>query len=273
MKKFLLKTVWLFGVVVVIAILTLTFTGITQTCMEYIADHNGYVLAESTLYGVSGTLGAGVAAILVWVVIHYDKRLCFYRANKPKGKVWTTVFIVFTVVTCRVVFPGIWTYVSSITGAMVSETVGNPDEPLWQMIVFGVILAPWLEELLFRKDIFSLLLRRFSMPWSIGLSAFLFAVIHGYSAEGFISCLLAGALFAILMAMTGRLIPCIIAHTLCNVEALVYNILENSGSPLIVNIGGHTAYDGYIFALSCVVMFLSGAYLLKNTRKCMASIA
>lgn len=266
MKKLLKQIGWLIAIIIGVAILTLLFTAIIQKGMEFYADRNGVVLSESILYGISGTLGSGLGAIAIWVIIRYVKRLSFYHCPKPVDSKWTAAFIVFTFAVCRIVLPGIWAYASYALGVEATPVGNAPDESIWQMILFGVILAPIFEELLFRKDIFSLLKMRFSLPWTVGLSALLFAAIHGYSVSGFVSCLVAGGLFAILMARTGKLLPCIIVHVLCNLESLYYNTAE-TGNPLIVNLNGHTAYNVYIFAVGLLVMALGGAYLYKHTNR------
>lgn len=262
MKKLLKQIGWLFAIIVVVAILTLIFTAIIQKSMEFFADRNGVVLSESVLYGISGTLGSGLAAIAIWVIIRYAKRLRFYHCPNPVDSKWTSVFIIFTFAVCRIVLPGIWAYASSALGVRATPIGNAPDESIWQMILFGVILAPVFEELLFRKDIFSLLKMRFSLSWTVGLSALLFAAIHGYSVEGFVSCFVAGGLFAILMARTGKLLPCIIAHVLCNLESLYYNTTESDNS-LIVNLNGHTTYNVYIFAVGMLVIVISVVYLYR----------
>lgn len=266
MKKILKQIGWLIAIIVGVAIFTLLFTGLIQKGMEFFAGRNGVVLSESMLYGISGTLGSGLAAIAIWFIIRYSKRLNFYYCFNPADSKWTAVFILFILAVCRVVLPAIWTYTSYALGVEATPVGNAPDESVWQMILFGVILAPVFEELLFRKEIFSLLKMRFSLPWSVGLSALLFAAIHGYSAEGFVSCLIAGCLFAILMARTGKLFPCIIAHMLCNLESLYYNLTEST-NPLIEDLNGHTTYNVYVFATGFLVMAICGIYLFNKIQK------
>lgn len=263
MKKILKQIGWLIAVIAGVAILTLLFTGIIQKGMELFAGRNGIVISEALLYGISGTLGSGLAAIAIWIIIRYTKRLSFYHCPDPADSRWTAVFILFILALCRIVLPGIWAYASSALGVEATPVGNAPDESIWQMILFGVILAPVLEELLFRKDIFSLLKMHFPLIWSVGLSALLFAAIHGYSVVGFVSCLVAGILFAILMARTGKLLPCVIAHILCNLESFYYNTTE-SMNPLIVNLNGHTTYNTYIFAAGFVVMTVCGVYIFNS---------
>lgn len=262
MRKLLKQVGWLIAIIIGVAILTLIFTYIIQKGMEIFADRNGVALSESAIYGVSGTLGSGLAAIAIWVIIRYAKRLKFYHCPNPVAPKWTAIFILFTFVVCRIVLPGIWAYTSYALGVQATPVGYAPDESTWQMIFLVVIFAPVFEELLFRKDIFSLLKMRFSLSWTVGFSALLFAVIHGYSVRGFVSCLVAGGLFAILMARTGKLLPCIIAHVLCNLESLYYNTTE-SDNFLIVNLNGHTAYNAYILVIGLLIMIIGCVYLCK----------
>lgn len=257
---------WLVAVIVVVAILSMLFTGIIQVGMTFFAERNGVVLSEAVLYGISGTLGAGLGAVILWTIIRYVKKLRFYRCPNPEGLKWTAVFILLTIALCRVVVPGIWAYTSYMLGAKATPVGNAQGEPLWEMILVGVILSPLLEELLFRKDIFSLLTMRFSVAWSVGLSALFFAVVHGYSAAGFVSCLIAGCMFAILMARTGKLLPCIVAHALCNLEAVYYNLTETT-NPIIVNLDGHTTYNVYVFAVGLAATAICGVYLYKFGKK------
>jgi len=267
MKKILKQLGWVIAIIAGVAVLTLLFTGIIQKGMELFAGRNGIVLSESMLYGISGTLGSGLAAIAIWLIIRNAKRLNFYHCPNPADSRWTAVFILFTLAVCRIVLPGIWAYLSCALGVKATPVGNAPDESIWQMILFGVILAPVFEELLFRKDIFSLLLKQFAMPATIAISAFLFAIIHGYSIEGFVSCLLAGCLFAILMARTGSLWACIVAHMTCNLESLCYNTLENSGCSLIVSLNGHTTYGWGIFAAGTAAAILCAYYLWKSEHR------
>lgn len=262
MKKILSKICWLLAVIIAIAVLTLLFTGIIQAAMSVIWSN----ISDSTLYSVSGTLGSGVVAVALWLVIRNNKRLGFYNCNHPRDVAWTATFIIFTIATCRIVLPGLWAYGAYALSVAPSEIGNAPINSLWQMISFGVVFAPIIEELLFRKDIFSLLLKRFSVTWTIGLSSLIFAAIHGYNAEGFVSCLLAGSLFSILMARTGSLMLCITAHMLCNLESLVYNQLESHGSCLIITLGDHTTYSLYILAIGVMLMFVCAMFLIKSKR-------
>ncbi len=260
MKTFFIKAGWLLTIILAVVILTLIFTGIIQKSMEGVAAANGCVIPDSILFGVSGTVGSGLAAIALWCLIRFIKRLGFYQCALPADTLWRAVFILLTVTLCKVVLPGVWVHFAGP-----AEGAASPSsEPVWMMLLFGVLLAPFFEELLFRMDVFSLLIKRFSLRWTVVLTALLFALVHGYSLQGFVSCLVAGLCFSILMARTGSLITCVIAHMLCNLEAFGFTMLEHSGSPLIMEINGHTTYNYMILTISALLMVGSVVYLYRK---------
>ena len=85
--------------------------------------------------------------------------------------------------------------------------------------VDSCILAPMLEELLFRGVLYGTLRLRFG-PWPATLaSAGIFAVAHGYGVVGFASVLMSGILWAVAYERTRSLLPGMLAHAANNVQA------------------------------------------------------
>jgi len=83
--------------------------------------------------------------------------------------------------------------------------------------LFGlVLLAPVVEELVFRGLLFGTLRRGLNMWTSAVLSAAVFAVAHGYGAWGFASVFFSGVLWALAYERTGSLLPPILAHAATN---------------------------------------------------------
>ena len=83
--------------------------------------------------------------------------------------------------------------------------------------LFGyVVLAPVLEEFVFRGVLFATLRRKFSAWPSIIMSAAFFAALHGYGLLGATTIFWSGILWAWAFEKTGSLWPGIIAHALNN---------------------------------------------------------
>ena len=99
---------------------------------------------------------------------------------------------------------------------------------------FGVLsialLAPVLEELLFRGAIQGILLRMQRKPWiAILISSFIFGVVHMNPAQVPFAFLL-GMMFGWLYYRTGSLLPGIIGHVLNNSVAAVNMILYGNAT-------------------------------------------
>lgn len=110
--------------------------------------------------------------------------------------------------------------VNAAISALRGEQAGEPLQDMvassnpWIIFLFGVLLAPFLEEWVFRK----LLLRRLS-PWgepvAIFGSAFLFGLFHGNFGQFFYA-FAVGAIFAYVALRTGGIRYTIALHFLVN---------------------------------------------------------
>jgi len=92
---------------------------------------------------------------------------------------------------------------------------GGPDTLFVTLMEF-VVIAPAVEEMMFRGLLFGTLRRRFGLLAAGMISAGLFAVAHGYGMVGFASVFLSGLLWAWIYERTGSLVPGMLAHALNN---------------------------------------------------------
>ena len=124
------------------------------------------------------------------------------------------------------------TYVMTFFQTIKGEEIVNPIETLtsanawWVNLLFTAILAPILEELVFRKIICRHLLP-LGEGWAIMLSGFIFGLAHGNFYQFFYAFLL-GAFFAFIYIKTGKLIYTVIYHIAINTigAVIVPAILE-----------------------------------------------
>jgi len=87
---------------------------------------------------------------------------------------------------------------------------------LW-IFVQAAVLAPIIEEFVFRGVLFKVLWQRTGRVWlSAFVSGYLFAVIHPQFLGGIFPITVLGAVLAIVYAHTRSLLPCIIIHALNN---------------------------------------------------------
>ena len=88
------------------------------------------------------------------------------------------------------------------------------DEPLWSMLVFGVILAPLFEELIFRKTFCDHLVEFGELP-TIIVSAVAFGLFHQNFYQFFFT-VATGAVLAWLYVKSGKIILPVAAHMIMN---------------------------------------------------------
>lgn len=86
-------------------------------------------------------------------------------------------------------------------------------------VVDSVILAPVVEELLFRGVLYGTLRLRLGPGSATAASAALFALAHGYGVVGFVSVLMSGVLWAVAYERTRSLLPGMLAHAANNLQA------------------------------------------------------
>jgi uncharacterized protein len=93
------------------------------------------------------------------------------------------------------------------------------------MVTEMVVLAPLVEELVFRRTILARLARTRSPAFAIVTSTILFTLPHGYSPLGLVSIFWSGLVFAWAFQRTGNLWPGVVAHAYGNAMALWWNLM------------------------------------------------
>ncbi len=83
-------------------------------------------------------------------------------------------------------------------------------------VLDSVVWAPLVEELAFRGVLYATLRMTVGVWPAVGLSAGIFAMVHGYGASGFASVLWSGILWAVAYERTRSLLPAILGHMFNN---------------------------------------------------------
>lgn len=85
---------------------------------------------------------------------------------------------------------------------------------------FAVLIAPFMEELIFRGILFAFFERLMGLRWAVVASALLFAALHYFEYEGAWThlgmILVVGVVFSLARALTGSLAPSFLLHTAYN---------------------------------------------------------
>jgi len=130
------------------------------------------------------------------------------------------------------------------------ETELFRDSPL-KLFVMAVILAPLLEEIIFRGLIFSRLTKKWGMAWGMIVSSLAFAVLHLDPIGAFVF----GVTTCVLYVRTKTLLVPMALHALNNLLVLVISSLEESG-PIDAEFITQLAYAGLIcMTLGAPVVF------------------
>ena len=140
--------------------------------------------------------------------------------------------------------------VSIILNAIFQTPADFSELTLYTFIVSG-ILAPVLEEMLWRKTVFSSLAYSGTFQAML-ISSLLFGMLHSTTA-GMIYAVFAGMLFSYLYSRTGSLLPCILLHMANNISSLLTPIFP---------------YTVYIFLAIGIISAVCAKLYQKNKCEC-----
>ncbi len=105
--------------------------------------------------------------------------------------------------------------------SIIMGTIHASDTELSILSVISLVLVhPLLEEYVFR-GLFYRELRQMSPIFAVLVQAVMFAIVHS-DVSGMIYALVAGGVLAVVVELTGRLLPSIIAHMAINIRSLLY---------------------------------------------------
>jgi len=90
---------------------------------------------------------------------------------------------------------------------------------IW-LFLFAAVVAPIVEEIMFRGVLYGWLRDHYGKLISTLVSAFIFAVVHPQGALGIVPLSLIGCGLAFIREWRGSLIPCMLAHSLVNTTVL-----------------------------------------------------
>ena len=252
---------------ILLGITGLVFIGVAVMQFSIMAVSNGmsFFISEDMLYTASGTLGIGIACIIIAFL--YKKRFLPRKEKFQIGK--AVLYASLAVCICKILYTSLSSIVLSWLFPITIQEAGTEvEETIWIQILFGILLTPIVEEWLFRKEMYSFLRDQFSKIASVTICSVIFASVHGYELQGWLSCLLAGFLFNYLYDKTGVVWYSVFAHMLCNLEVLVCEQVEKfklslGDTPLSYELNGYHMYHSIIIFIAGVLCFV----IIKNLKK------
>jgi len=118
-----------------------------------------------------------------------------------------------------------------------ADTVGT-----WMLSIFGVTVAPLMEELFFRGFLYPALARPLGVRWSIVITAFCFALIHSAQlASAWAPLLLlfiVGIVLTVVRVRTGSVVPGFFLHSAYNATLFVELFFQTDHFRHFDKIGG-----------------------------------
>ena len=238
----IIKRIYLFATVAKLIAYFLIYQFIFTIAGQYIAyllyktavepvTYNEFVLqatAQATQYKANG-MATGmllsslimIAHLLIFKYVRINKG--FLHEVKRNVLIFSTLFIGSMMVLFNIVavWLGLGDYNADIIESMLTSGAG---------IISMAIIAPILEELLFRGAIQGFLLHIFKNPWvGIIIASLLFGVIHGNPIQIFYATCL-GIGFGWIYYRTGSLLPAIVGHIFNNSLAVASNLLYGPDS-------------------------------------------
>lgn len=227
------------------------------TYKEFIESATG----EANMYGSNG-VAVGMLLSSIVMIAHL---LIFKYVRIGKGflhEVKRNVLILSTMfVGCMMIFFNIVAVWMGLENHMENEI-----EMLLNSgagIISVALVAPILEELLFRGAIQGILLHFFNRPWmAIAIASLLFGVIHGNPIQIFYATCL-GAGFGWIYYRTGSLLPAIVGHIINNSLAVISNLLY--GAKSTAEVVNSTSAD-ITLAIVAAIFALIFAHVINKTQ-------
>lgn len=223
---YILAVLAVIGVVLFITII------IVQLGTDAIAKGIGISIKDDWLFSISGGLGTAIAGTLCAVYVNRKNYIVGLEVKEPfrmkkglyYGALAVSVDALFYAITTM-----LFVYVFSMTDEVHVVVEKSWADIILMDVFFPVLVAPIFEEFLFRMGLYHLMRQRFGKKFSILICTLVFAALHGYSMQGFCSCLMAGLLFMLIYVSTGNIWYSIVAHMACNLDATILNALEDKG--------------------------------------------
>ncbi len=185
-----------------------------------------FPLPKASPYSAVATLVAGIP--LVWWTYRYlsargTSLPAAFGLKLPAGGLWRVAEATFVVIGLSVLGEVAITVVSDALSYKPHWADGLLEDVLWGPpwlaaceVLDSVVWAPLIEELAFRGVLYATLRMTVGVWPAVGLSAVIFALVHGYSAVGFASVFWSGILWAVAYERTRSLLPAILGHMFNN---------------------------------------------------------
>ena len=242
-----------FITIFIVAQLVMGFIAIT--CLPGVYEGNGTM----TDYGFMALYALGMLPILALVTRYESWRYHYSMPIKASARGFDPAFILWGVIL-------LFSANIAITPITSLLPTTSREIPIGGYALFTVcILAPVLEEYIFRGRVFSLLHHSTSALKSAMLTALLFGVVHGSPqviVEGFV----AGLIFSYAYLVKGSIITPIILHMCNNAIGYALIILSYQDRSIAEVLSEHINWP-ITYAVSLVIALIGMSYVVRTIRR------
>jgi len=148
-----------------------------------------------------------------------------FRSPRLWLKAWCLAGLILTATTGVSMLLEVYSTPSGVADWVSRSMYGWGDLALPLALFWGAVVAPLVEEVIFRGLLFRSLRNRFQAPVACLISSLIFAASHGYSLVGFVSVLLMGAAFCWIYHRSGSLALAIMTHSGINMWFAMHDFI------------------------------------------------
>ncbi|QKY71231.1 CPBP family intramembrane glutamic endopeptidase [Lentibacillus sp. CBA3610] len=205
---------------VILTYIIMQFSGLLFAPVIYFLTPLG--LTEASIYWSIFSFIA--ALVIVLLLMRPDMKMEPHRNAAGTGEVvlWSIAGL-FMTYAANYLATVIETLMGIAPGSENTQMIMDITRTVPAFIVITTVIAPILEELVFRKIIFGELYKRLNFFWAAALSSFIFGIIH----DGLVHILIYAAIafvFAFLYVKTKRIIVPIIVHMAMNSISVIVQL-------------------------------------------------
>ncbi|MBE6023779.1 MAG: CPBP family intramembrane metalloprotease [Cellulosilyticum sp.] len=263
--RYIKQCLYVISVVLLMILVVFISTAILQLGIGLITECFNIALSEDVLYTLSGSGGIAAASLIGVLYVKKKKIALDVKANS-RGNTSVLVYTLLSVCLCKILVDGI---MGSILSVLYPMEPMQADVTSWVYYLSAIVVAPIFEELLFRYGLYNIIRQKMSHTFSMLLSAILFATIHGYQLQGFISCFVAAMVFTWIYRKTKDIRCSMLAHMSCNAFAIIMNVIQEAG----IKLGGvplQYGKNGYNMLHPVLIIFaiiVCGMILVKYLKR------
>ncbi|TRZ42450.1 CPBP family intramembrane glutamic endopeptidase [Robertkochia solimangrovi] len=150
-----------------------------------------------------------------------------------------------------------------LKGSSVNYFNFKPNYNLWDRIVFSLMVAPIIEEFLFRKSLIDLMIKSFNAKFTIIISAILFSIAHFNTDGNLLQIFLVGVILGFIYYVTKDIWIVIIIHSFINLGTLSLRYILDDLFDYLISVKFIIIPICIFFVIGCILLVSGLNYFRK----------